>query len=409
MRLRVCLLGMLSAAAAWAQGGSNYSLFGIGDVRPAVGALYDGCASAGVALVSEHGISTLNPALWSHVRSTRLQGGYRFNQQQIWGDAGRTAQNNGKVEGILGVFAIDTLRGWSAGFGLFPYSSVNAAVAVPVRAVLGSDTITGSYRVLASGGITVASVGVATTPIPRLAIGAAFRYYFGLFQSELQLIPDDSWSVPALQEQRDWLSGVGFALGLSSWLLEPLHIGVAVMPSVRLQTQRRFTHPFPHTGGDTTLEASQQWELPAAYAFGIGYRRNRWQFLGEYFRQELQWLSYRSDPRVQSRALQRWSFGVVRQPHLRGAHAWSERVGFAIGAGYQELYYRVSGVPIAEYFLSAGLSLPLEQLTLLEVACQSGIRGERRPGLLREWFARFSFSVSLGEQWFQPGRRRSGQ
>ena len=62
---------------ATAQGGSNYSALGIGDLRTTVGGIYDGMAGTAIAMPTPYGINVVNPALVGLATTTRLQGGYR--------------------------------------------------------------------------------------------------------------------------------------------------------------------------------------------------------------------------------------------------------------------------------------------------------------------------------------------
>ncbi len=407
MSMRTLPLLVCTAAFAWAQGGSNYSVFGIGDLRPSIGAFYDGAASLAVALPSPQGISTVNPALWTFVRSTRLQGGYRFHQQSISGEAGTRAQNNGKVEGLLLLFAIDTAAGWSGSFGFYPLSSVNAAVRVPLGVQRLEDTLSGSYSVLSSGGISVLHGGVAVKPLSRLGVGVAVRYYFGLFRADHITRVEDPWAAPDTFSIADWLSGVGAILGawyqpLPNWLL-----GVAVSLPARMTTQQVWRYSFAHTYTDTSLTKEFRWRLPAFAAAGLSYQRGRTVVAVELGYAALSSLTYRSAPRVEFQPLFRLSASLVRIPPASkvGRTFW-EQLGLSAGVSWQRLYYRVDGRSISETAAACGIGFPLGRSALVEVACQAGVRGKQAPGLVREWFGRFTFSLSLSDQWFIAGRRR---
>ncbi|MEN3026747.1 MAG: hypothetical protein ABDH31_03435 [Chlorobiota bacterium] len=397
---------ILLPTLAWAQGGSNYSMFGIGDLRPSVGALYDGANSSAVALPSEYGISTVNPALWTFVTSTRLQGGYRFHQQRISSQAGSVAQNNGKVEGLLLVFAVDTSKGWSVGTGFYPLTSVNATAAVPLRAVVLDDTLVGSYRVLASGGITVAHLGIATKPIRTVGVGLSVRYYFGLFQTERVTQFLDQWSAPDTQTVTDWLSGVGMSAGIwhrphPHWLW-----ALAITIPTALSTQQVWRYAYPHTFADTTFTREFHWSLPASIAGGISYHHGRLVVGAEALYADLRRLDYRSSPIANFQPLYSLSASLLRTASPREGRSYWDRIGVAVGVRWSRLYYRVHGHSISEYALSGGLSLPLGTAAMLDVACQVGTRGRNIPRLVQERFGRFSFTLSLGEQWFLPVRRR---
>lgn len=406
MRYRLLILAAAVPPLLWAQGGSNYSLFGVGDVRPSVGAFYDGANSYGIAVPSGYAISTTNPALWTFVRSTRLQGGYRFHQQQIQGETGTTAQNNGKVEGILTLFALDTAQGWALSWGVYPLSSVNVAVAVPVELHWADERLQGSHRLFGSGGLSASHFGVAVRPLPSLGFGMAFRYLFGLFRREWSTVLQDQWSAPDTLTVTDWIAGGGVLAGAwysptPSWL-----VAVALSSPVAVSTQQLWRYSFTHTYGDTTVERSLRWHLPASVGAGIAYRWGRSVTALEGFYADFSSLTFHSVRGVAFQPLYRLSLSFHRAPREGAGHTYWDRIGFSTGIGWQRLYYRIDGRSLSEVALSMGISLPLGQTALLELACQTGMRGRRAPGLVQEWFGRWTFTLTLGEQWFLPARRR---
>ncbi len=105
------VLCLTSPSQLRAQGGSNYSIFGIGDLRQTLGASYDGLAGTQIAVWSDYAINLANPAAWGAVKSTRIQGGFRFNQQSVSNGSITSDQNNGKLEGMATIFSIDTALG----------------------------------------------------------------------------------------------------------------------------------------------------------------------------------------------------------------------------------------------------------------------------------------------------------
>lgn len=82
------------------QGGSNYSIFGIGDIRQSMGAYYDGLGGTQYAVPSFHAVNIANPAMWSESKLTRLQIGFRFTQTAIEQQDLSASQNFGKLDGI---------------------------------------------------------------------------------------------------------------------------------------------------------------------------------------------------------------------------------------------------------------------------------------------------------------------
>ena len=145
MKKTLILLFLLVVASTGlhAQGGSNYTMFGIGDLRNTLGASYDGLGGTQIAVPSDYAVNFVNPAAWGIVKTTRFQGGFRFNQQSVTNGSSTIGQNNGKLEGIAAIFSIDTSLGIAASFGFYPYSSVNYSLTTPTSIVANGNTIGG--------------------------------------------------------------------------------------------------------------------------------------------------------------------------------------------------------------------------------------------------------------------------
>ena len=125
----------LQINSLYSQGGSNYSIFGVGDIYSSASAYYEGLGGTSIAFPSEHSINTKNPALWSLVKNTRLHAGYRFHQNLVTKGENQLLQNNGQVDGVFSIFAIDSAMGLAASFGIYPYSSVNYLISTPLAMV----------------------------------------------------------------------------------------------------------------------------------------------------------------------------------------------------------------------------------------------------------------------------------
>ena len=121
----IILFVLISNQVVLPQGGSNYSVFGLGDIIYGQTASSQAMGGAQIAYSSNNTINVLNPALWSKVKTTRIQTGYRFNQNIIDNGYNVLWQNNGAINGFYSLFNFDTTREISAALLLQPLSSVN--------------------------------------------------------------------------------------------------------------------------------------------------------------------------------------------------------------------------------------------------------------------------------------------
>ena len=55
-----------------------------------------------------------------------------------------------------------------------------------------------------------------------------------------------------------------------------------------------------------------------------------------------------------------------------------------------------------------GFSAPFGKSSIFDFALVFGVRGEVNSPLVQEYFGRFYFNVSIGEEWFVPFKREFG-
>ena len=182
------VLFIQAGISACAQGGSNYSIFGLGDMRRSVGAAYEGVGGCMTSVPLDNTINLGNPALWTLVKTTRLQGGYRFNQQRVTQGDASVGQNNGKLDGASVIFALDTTEGISASIGIFPSSSVNYLFTKNVSVSLpdSGQYIKGKSTYAGSGGLVTGYVGGAWSITPSFSIGASGLFHFGRITDKIE-------------------------------------------------------------------------------------------------------------------------------------------------------------------------------------------------------------------------------
>ena len=157
---------------SYSQGGSNYSVFGIGDLMNGFGGAYDGLGGTSIAVPFSTSMTNKNPAQWSFIKTSRIQSGYRFNQNLIEDKSNSLWQNNGELQGVIIDFCIDTTLGANINTGFSSYSGVNFLVSTPIDINLDGTQLTGTTIYQGTGGLTQAWIGGSIKPFDRLSIGA---------------------------------------------------------------------------------------------------------------------------------------------------------------------------------------------------------------------------------------------
>ncbi|MFN3306671.1 MAG: hypothetical protein ACK42Z_05745, partial [Candidatus Kapaibacteriota bacterium] len=276
---------------ALAQGGSNYSIYGIGDVIHNSSAVYDALGGCSIAVPKDNSINLVNPALWGLLNQTRIRAGYRFNQNLIKTEGAHLWQNNGKVDGILYGLAVDTSKGFSIVFGFNPYSSVNYYIAKPVEVVIDDYVLRGSNYYLGGGGLSQAFLGFSFRPLDYLYIGISGVANFGTIQRYNRTLVQGSYASSAITEENDYFSGAGYRFGV---LLNPsnqLFIGMFYEANNRITLNRNVTYIYELTL-DTSFEAESKLDMPFSYGFGIAYKLGRTLLASEFLTRDFTKMTY---------------------------------------------------------------------------------------------------------------------
>jgi len=384
------------------QGGSNYSIFGIGDIRQSIGAYYDGLGGTQYAVPSFHAVNIANPAMWSESKLTRLQIGFRFTQTAIEQQDLSASQNFGKLDGIAATFQVDTAMGISISGGIYPFSVVQYSVLTPVQAgISGLTDLSGGALNYGRGGVSAAFIGSSWKPIQGITVGFAALRLFGnisrVIQTELYTQPFIS-----VNQRTDRFFGSGFKLGIAANPVKGLTVGVGASIYSDLEYDSDFRQSTLNTGGvayDTVFMQKGISSLPMQLGFGLSYISGRWMVASDLEMQDLSSISY-SQGKSLFRSGRRISIGLSRLRSYQLGTDYIDKVQFNVGAGWNQLYYSVNGIDIDEYYGSFGMQLPIAGSAMIDLALQGGMRGNTE--LVRELFLRCGFSVSAGEVWFKP-------
>jgi len=387
-----------------AQGGSNYSVFGIGDLHHGIGAAYDGIGGTSIAVPFHSSLTNRNPAQWSFIKTTRLQAGYRFNQQIVENEKMNLWQNNGKIDGFIINFGIDTASAINLNIGISTYSSVNYFVSFPIEVELGNGTLlNGRTAYQGIGGLSQGWIGGSYKPASWLALGASMHTYFGNIQSSSSTLLYNSNSSPTRTVTKDVFSGYGYRLGVLVEPLQKLYLGAYTELNNDMSLDR-FTNFQAAYLNDSIITDNFSFQFPNLYGVGLSYTIGNVVVASDYITQNFSNFQYnRGDASFTDyKAI---SFGVARLGLFGFNRTFFDRTTYMIGGGYKEKNLSIKGTNINEYYMSVGISAPLVGFAVLDASLTFGSLGTVDFGLLRESFGRLNVSLSLGDAWFQPFKR----
>jgi len=393
-----CCVSVGKAPTLLAQGiggGANYSLLGIGDIRESLGATFEGMGGTAIGVTSPAALNFSNPAAWSYLRSTRFQTGFTFRQHIVTSSNGAARQNNGDAQGFAVGFSIDTSFGMSASFGLIPISHVNYAFA--------QQQALYSTRYVGRGGLSQVYLGASVQPFKNLAVGVSAGYNFGAIVSADSITFNDGTFISTANATTitDALSGVSVNSGLQFTGLENWTFGIIAGVSSPLSIRREVAYRYI-AGVDSVEISTSSTVMPLVLGIGISHTAGRMTLALDAVTKDFSGFSYRAQSIGQFRRSNRVSVGVSYSGSADYNATFFEQISYNFGAGYHQQYYQLGSTGIDEVYGAFGMDIPLTRRSYIGVSVTAGSRGTTDNGLVRELFGKASFTVNIGEIWFQP-------
>ena len=386
-----------------AEGGSAYSILGIGDLRYGTGTRNAGMGYAGLALGSTNYINALSPAAWSRISRTRIEAGMfyeGFTSKE--GNASRFL-STGRFGGALLAIPISSSHGIVFVGGFTPYSTVNYDI-FTTGSQLGIDY---DIEHAGTGGLTKSQAGFSYAPTQGISIGASFDYISGFTTSTRKFSPSSTTSAGASITEELSARGSGFTLGfLAAGLgdiaegLRAFSLGIAFQSRISMRTTRQLKYEFL-AERDTTAEESGKVALPYSLGIGVGYQP------GERYLMALDWIaqpwSEADLSGIQSADLRnsyRVGVGGERLPSRDTFAPWYEKLTYRAGFYYDATYYSVNGEPINQWGATAGFAIPVSGENKLNFSFEYAHRGTMSKNLIEDRIVRFTVSLNISELWF---------
>ncbi len=389
---------------AWSEGGSNYSIYGFGDVIHNSSAVYESLGGCSIALPKENSINLVNPAMWGLITQTRIRAGYRFNQNLVKTENSHLYQNNGKVDGISYALAIDTAKGASIVFGFNAYSSVNYYITKRDIVEINGYQLYSENQYQGSGGISQAFFGASIRPINFLYFGASILGNFGTINSYNRTIVTGSYAASAITEKNDYFLGLGFRFGSAVKAFDNLLFGLYYETNNKASLTSYVQNIYELTL-DTTFVMESEVEMPQSFGFGLSYRLRRTLFAIDYLQRDFQKVKYNLPSRVEFQPERKVSLGISYIGNKSLFAPFSDRITYNLGTYYKQLYAKIDGKSVNEFAFTFGFEFPIVGSATFNAGFIFGGRIPQISQLPKEYFGRMILEITLGETWFVPFRR----
>lgn len=386
-------------------GGSVYSIFGLGDLSYSSGNRTDAMGIMGIGLYGEY-TNTMNPAAWTRIQTTIFT--TRFNLDNISSSDGtNTAKRTyGNFEGFNLSIPLNKGNGWIFDLGVNNYSVVNYDT--KFEGSIDGAGYTQTYS--GNGGLYRLSAGFSYIIFKYFSFGAQFNYAFGNINKSLTIDFNNAMLFDTKNVSSNTISGIYFNGGLifhgfgkifKNKKLDNMTLGVYLSSPAKFDSDLsgRFNRSVAST--DSLTLSIGKLDIPLSFGVGISNEFNeKLVVAADFYMQQWDNYKYYGIHPTEIKNSMRVGLGMEYTPSKRQEDSYLSRVSYRLGGSYTADYLRLNNEDINIIGLSAGLSLPIGRNNSLDLFFRYNMRGKETNGLIKDDIMRFGASVKIGELWF---------
>lgn len=407
--IKLLFLIMVFTGSSFSQvdknGGSIYSIFGLGDLSYSSSNRTDGMGIMGIALYGDYTNSN-NPAAWTRIPTTIFTS--KFNLENIRSSDGinTSKRTYGNFEGFDLSIPLNKGNGWIFNLGINNYSNVNYDTFF--KGSIDGEEYTQTYS--GNGGLNKFNLGFSYVIFRYLSFGAQFNYAFGNINKSVNVDFTNTALFDTKNVTTDNIRGIFFNTGLifhgfgklfNNKKLDNMTLGVFV--STPSEFKSDLTGKFNRTTTTTDSLTISEGKLKVPLAFGVGLSntfKNGLTVAGDlYYQKWDDYTVYGTHP-LEIKNSMKVGLGFEYTASRKQEDPFLSRVSYRLGGSYTADYLKINGENLNILSVSAGLSLPIGNYNSLDLYGKYNIRGKETNGLIKDEVFRFGASVKIGELWF---------
>jgi hypothetical protein len=385
-------------------GGSLYSIFGIGDLNYSAGQRTDAMGIMGIGLYGNYS-NAYNPASWTRIQSTRFTTKFRFESIRSTDGTSTAKRTYANFEGFNLSIPLNKGNGWIFDAGLNDYSVINYDITR--RGTVITDNYTQTYS--GNGGLSKLSLGFSYIIFRYFSFGAQFNYAFGNIEKTVSIVFDNPGIFSTKNNITNSISGYYFNTGLNfhgfgklfnSKKLDNLTLGVFFSTPGKFTS--KVTGRFSKITNIDSVNFSEG-NISIPWAFGAGLSNEFFNSLiiaGDFFFQKWDDYKYYEVHPPEIRNCLRAGLGAEFTPSRKFEDPLYKRASYRMGANYTSDYFKVNGKSINAIGLSAGLSIPISRFNSIDLLFTYYTRGTTSDGLIKDDIYKLGASINIGELWF---------
>lgn len=406
---------LLLFSEAFGQNSSSiYSGLGVGEFGFGGQIQNQGMGGLGISFGTGWNANTVNPALTTRNTIFNFQASLNYKRIQMQNSAEKSLVDGGGLSYVAVSLPVKSGK-FTSGLGLGQISSINYRLKVD-SPVTNSELTANSY-LEGDGGISEAYVNFGVLLAKNLSFGAHASYLFGSSIRSNQLLVFDKQGVEVGRAseyyERVNVSDVAFKLGAHYYFKTSektnLHLG-AIYQKFGHVNGTAFAKLAPigqasslKTDGDLLANnVKGSIYLPNRYGFGLSIEKINKFVIGleGQYQDFSQYRNFFGQP-LSLQAAQKVGLGFQIVPDYMDFDRLLNRATYRVGLEYLQTPFFINQTDINDIGINFGTSIPVNQLSLVNLAVKVGRRGTVENGLIREGYVNFSLGLSLNDNsWF---------
>ena len=398
---------------------SPYSAYGVGLVSEKGYVANNGMGNAGIAYQSPWFIPVLNPALLGVQQFTSFEAGLNISQNNISDEATRFTQINGGLKYATLAFPIIPGK-YAVSVALRPLSSKNYEIRRNSSNQI-TDPQASLSRFKGEGTISQLSLANGWNITKNIAIGAEANYNFGkltdrtIYQDIIN--EGDTLRVPYLvsAEYTDNFSDFSFTLGTNFRTKigeNYLSFGATYDVQANLNTNRNtFLQilslqevPLRNEENENAFlenDIEGTTVLPQKIGVGLSYiKLTAWAISADFSYQD--WSDYSSFGIADNNFGEQMELKIGGEftPDVKSGTKYYERVTYRAGLNISNGPLVINNTSINSFGITFGSSLPINNLSNVNLAFEVGQRGTLLNNLVQENYLNLNLSFTFNDRWF---------
>lgn len=400
-------LGVLGQAAM-----TPFSYLGIGEYYGNALAHNQGMAGVGVSNPQYFYINNQNPALLVFNRITTFEAGFIGERRTVIGNGTSESNGNANLNYLIMGFPVKLGR-WSTSLGLAPYSNVNYRL--NYTDVIEGSTNTVQVEETGKGGINQFAWSNGVALHKNLSVGVKATYLFSSIINEYtNTLTQSAQPIPYYPTvyERTYVKDFDFTLGLS-YHVDSLfrknykfNLGLVYDFKTDLKTENYSQIEQRNSTGlvDSTILVNNEpgsITLPQILTAGISFGKGDKWLVGTDFilLDYTQYQDYKEETRETTKGW-RLSVGTEFTPDVTAMTSYLMRMTYRTGVSYDKYPYLINGMPVKDFGINFGFSMPVSRISSLDFAFKIGKRGNLQDNTIEENYFKIYFGATFNDQWF---------